>query len=144
MTLTQKLTIKSSAARQRLNELSAIEARSEEQNTELETVTAEFQKIEPELRAAIALEGAETATVETTVKPEDRELREILGKASVGSIVSHALRNKSTTGPEKELQDHFELSANEIPLELLRVEHRAVTPAPSEHVNNFGTLASCI
>ena len=134
MTNSQKLTIRSSAARQRLNELSAIEVRSEEQNTELETVTAEFQKIEPELRAAILLEGAEPATVETTLKPEDRELREILGKASAGSIISSALRNKSTTGAERELQDHYELAQNEVPLELLRtpVEHRAVTVAPSD------------
>ena len=132
MTISQKLTIKLSSARQKINELLGVEERSEDQNKELESLTADVQKTEPELRAAIASEGADE-TVETTVKPEDRELRELVDKASVGSIVSHALRNKSTSGPERELQDHFELSTNEIPLELLRtpVEHRAVTVAPS-------------
>ena len=132
MTNSQKLTIKLSSARQKLNELLTVEERTDEQTAELETLTAEVQKCEPELRAAIASEGEET-TVETTLKPEDRELREILGKASVGSIVSHALRNKATSGAERELQDHFELSTNEIPLELLRtpLESRAVTVAPS-------------
>ena len=133
MTLTQKLTIQLSTGRQKLNELLAVEERSAEQNVELETLTAEVQRTEPELRAAIASEG--DVVVETTVqKPEDRELRELVGKASIGSIVSHVLRNKGTSGAERELQDHFELATNEIPVELLRapMETRAVTVAPSD------------
>ena len=119
MTLTQKLTIQLSTGRQKLNELLAVEERSAEQNVELETLTAEVQKAEPELRAAITAEGEEV--VETTVqKPEDRELRALIGEASIGSIVSHVLRNKGTSGAERELQDHFELATNEIPVELLR------------------------
>ena len=57
MTASQKLTIKLSSARQKLNELLAIEERSEEQNTELETLTDSVQSLEPELRASIAAEG---------------------------------------------------------------------------------------
>ena len=133
MTISQKITIRLSSARQKLNELLAIEERSDEQTAELETLTAEVQKIEPELRAAIASEGAEVV-VETTQKPEDRELRELVGKASIGGIISHVLRHKTPVGAERELQDHLELSSNEIPVELLRtpVEHRAVTVAPSD------------
>ena len=134
MTISQKLTIKLSSARQKINALLGVEERSEDQNKELESLTADVQKTEPELRAAIASEGAETATVETTLKPEAREFREILGKASAGSIVSCVLRNKATSGAERELQDHFELSTNEVPLELLRtpLETRAVTVAPGD------------
>ena len=133
MTNAQRLTCELSKAKQRLNALSAGETLSEEETTEIETLSASVQQLEPQLRAAIVSEGAETATVETT-KPEDREFREILQKASAGSIISCALRNKSTVGPERELQDHYEISANEIPLELLRtpVEHRALTPAPTD------------
>ena len=133
MTLTQKLTIQLNTGRQKLNELLAVEERSAEQNVELETLTAEVQKCEPELRAAIASEGEEA--IETTVqKPEDRELRSLVGKASIGSIVSHTLRNKATSGAERELQDHFDVATNEIPLELLRApaEQRAITVAPSD------------
>ena len=132
MTNVQKITIRLSSARQKINELLSVEERTSDQNVELETLTAEIQTTEPELRAAIASEGADE-TVETTAKPEDRELRSLIGKASVGTIISSALRNKSTSGPERELQDHLEIATNEIPLDLLRtpVEHRAVTVAPS-------------
>ena len=116
-----------------VNELLAIEERSEEQNTELETLTDSVQSLEPELRASIAAEGEDV--VETTVEtPEGRELRSLIDKASIGGIVSHALRNKATSGADRELQDHYGCSGNEIPLELLRapVEARAITAAPSD------------
>ena len=114
MTKSQKLTIKLSSGRQKLNDLLAVEERSDEQNNELETLTAEVQKTEPELRAAIAAEGEEV--IETTVeKPEDRELRSLIGKASIGEIVSGTLRNKPAAGASKELQDHLGLASNEVP-----------------------------
>ncbi len=88
MTASQKSTIKLSSARQKLNELLAIEERSEEQNTELETLTDSVQSLEPELRASIAAAGEDV--VETTVEtPEGRELRSLIDKASIGGIVSH-------------------------------------------------------
>ena len=83
--------------------------------------------------------GRGRSTVETTtLKPEDRELRELWARPVRARIISCVLRHKSTSGSgaEKELQDHLELSSsNEIPsVELLRtpVEHRAVTVAPSD------------
>ena len=87
----------------------------------------------PELRAALLAEP-EKPEVTTDVKPEDRELRELIGKASIGEIVSGALRNKPADGASKELQEHYGLAGNEIPLELLRapVETRAITAAPSD------------
>ena len=47
----------------------------------------------------------------TDVKPEDRELRELIGKASIGEIVSGALRNKPAAGADrKSCKTHFGLS----------------------------------
>ena len=61
-----------SEKRQRLNELLGIvETRSEEQQGELETLTGEIQKLEPEMRAAIAAEP--DPVVETRVGDLDSE-----------------------------------------------------------------------
>ena len=92
-----------------------------------------LQTLDADLKAAI-LAAPEKPVVTTDVKPGDHELRELIGKASIGEIVSGALRNKATSGAERELQDHYGLSGNEVPLELLRapVEKRAVTTAPSD------------
>ena len=48
--------LKLSSARQRLNELLQVEKRSAEEQTEMETLTAEVSAKEPELRAALAAE----------------------------------------------------------------------------------------
>ena len=56
MTKTQTIQLRLSECRQRLNELLGVETRSDEENTELDTLTAEVSKREPELRAAIASE----------------------------------------------------------------------------------------
>ena len=56
MTTAQTLMLKLSSARQRLNELLQVETRSAEEQTEMETLTAEVSAKEPELRAALAAE----------------------------------------------------------------------------------------
>lgn len=136
MTAVQKLELKLSETRQKLNELLAIEERDEAQAKELESLTAKMRTLEPELRAALVLDAKVEPKVETTVEaPEHRELRELIGKASIGEIVSGALRNKPPAdGASRELQEHYGLAGNEIPLELLRapVETRALTAAPTD------------
>ena len=39
-----------------------------------------------------------------------------------------------TDGAEAELQTHLKIGPNQIPLDLLRIEERAVTPAPGSNV----------
>ena len=58
MTRKQKLLLEQSEKRQKINELLDKEDRSADENTELETLTARMQAMEPELRAAIVAEGA--------------------------------------------------------------------------------------
>ena len=132
MTLSQKLTIRLSSCRQKLNDLLGVEERSDEQNTELETLTAEVQKTEPELRAAIAAEGEEV--VETTVeKPEDRERRELRGKAKLSGFISAVLEDRRIDGAELECSQAFGCSGK-VPLEMFErrgVEERVLTPSPA-------------
>ena len=135
MTAKQKIELKMSEARSKLNALLDVEIseRSDDQKAEIGSLSESLQTLEPELRAAL-LAAPEKPEVTTDVKPEDRELRELIGKASIGEIVSGALRNKPADGASKELQGHYGLAGNEIPLELLRapVETRAITAAPSD------------
>lgn len=139
MTKAQSLTVKLSEVRQKLNTLLDVEERSDEQNTELETLTAEAQRLEPELRAAIVAEGdpAETRTT-TTETAEERERRELRSKATIGGYVGACLRNEPVTGAEAEFAAAMGC-AGSMPLEMLaplgvetraagESEERAVTP----------------
>ena len=43
-----------------------------------------------------------------------------------------AIEHRNTEGQTAELQKHFKLGANQIPLALMRAEERATTPAPGD------------
>ena len=103
MTRVQSLTLKLSETREKINGLLDIEERSDEQNAELSTLTAEAQRIEPELRAAIVAEGdpAETRTT-VTETPEEREKRELRSKATIGGWIGPLLRGEPVAGAEAE------------------------------------------
>ena len=69
---------------------------------------------------------------------EGRELRSLIDRANVGNIFECALEHRTTDGVEAELQAHFKLAANSIPLAML--ETRAVTPAPSDVGQNMSAI----
>ena len=66
----QKLQIRQSEIRQRLNELLGLETRTEEQTSELKTLTAEGSAIEPEVRAAIVSTPDPEEVITKTGDPE--------------------------------------------------------------------------
>ena len=113
-----------------------VETRSDEQQTEMEALTAEVSKREPELRAALA---AEPDPRETSVAgdPEARELAQLTERANAGVIIMAVTEKRNSIGAELELQQHHKLAENQIPISMLRVEQRAagVTTAPT----NVGT-----
>ena len=134
MTTAQTIMIRLSTCRQRINELLGVEDRSAEQNSEMEVMTKEVSAKEPELRAALA---SEVPTNETRVEgdAETRELQRLTTKANVGDIFAAALEHRNTEGETSELQKHFGLSTNQVPLEMLRinraVEERAAATVPA-------------
>ena len=132
MTAAQTLMIKLSSARQRLNELLQVETRSAEEQTEMETLTAEVSKREPELRAALAAEP-DPKEVLVDGDPEARELAQLTAKSNMGAIVLAVTEKRHCLGAELELQQAHGLAENQIPLDMLRVEQRAagVTTAPT-------------
>ncbi len=135
MTNLQKLTIRASEIRQRLNEISGLtgDALTTEIRSESDTLTTEYRDTETQLRAAvIADDGAPRSAVDDA---EARELANLTGRASIGRIVAGVVERRQSDGADLELQQHFGMPANVIPLDLLRdpaaVEHRAVTGTPS-------------
>ena len=104
MTKSQKITIRLSECRQKLNELLQVDDRTDEQQTELERLTGDVQKLEPELRAAIAAEpDPQTTTTQTEhADPETRERLELRGRARLGNFLQAALRGRVLDGVEGE------------------------------------------
>ena len=133
-----KLTLRLSEIRQSLNDLLAVEQRSEAQQSAMESLTAEAQKLEPELRAALVAEGdAEQRAAENFQEgqnPEDVELRALIAGSTLADVIEATIERRATTGRTSEYQQHLNLGSTQVPLALLRdrgVEFRQVTPAPS-------------
>ena len=135
MTPAQTIMLKLSSARQRLNELLQVETRSEDETAEMEKLTSFVSAKEPELRAALAAEDDKRAVVTPTADAETRELQRLTERANVGDIFAATVEHRSTEGETSELQKHFGLSANQVPLEMLRinraVEERAAATVPA-------------
>ena len=140
MTNTQKLTIRASEIRQRLNAISTLDgdAITEQVQAEEIKLQTEYRETETKLRAAIASDPEPVATFSAGTA-EGRELRMLTARADLGAIFQAALDRGTPQGETRELQEHHGLGPNQIPLDMLRQADRrqefAVTPAPG----NVGT-----
>ena len=133
MTKTQQVQLRQSEVRQKLNELLGVEARTDEQTTELETLTSEAQSLEVEFRAAVAAEPADDDGTRTpTGDPEERERIEIRSKARLTNYVSAAANGEAFSGAEAEFASAMGCRGNHMPIDMLMAsrepEERAVTP----------------
>ncbi len=139
MTNTQKLTIRASEIRQRLNEIAGLEgdALTDEIRAESDGLTTEYRDCETRLRAAIAAEPGSVETRVETMDAEARERLELRGRVSLGSYLTAALAGRIPSGPEAEFSAAFKAKPGEIPMDLWEAdrpaatEHRASTPAPN-------------
>ena len=136
MTARQKLEIRRSEIRKRLGEISELtgDALTEEITGERDGLMTELRDSESQLQAAIAAETRDDQLRgdQRNHDGEGAELRDLQARFSMGRVVDVLSRRGVQDGAEKELQDHFNLEGNQIPLESLRLaEHRAVTPGPT-------------
>ena len=138
MKASQRIALEMSTKREALNALLSADELSDEQRAEMGVLTTRMQQLEVEARAAILAEDETTVTRTDVVDGEDRELRSLIGRANVGNIFEAALEHRATVGPEAELQGHYHLAANAIPLAML--ETRAVTPAPGQVAQNQAAI----
>ncbi len=140
MKASQKIALLMSEKREKLNSLLAVDNLTDEQRAEMGDLTTRLQELEVEGRAAIVVEDETTITTTTATDQdgEGRELRSLIDRANIGAIFESVLEHRASDGAEAEIQAHFKLAANAIPLALL--ESRAVTPAPA----NVGANQSAI
>ena len=145
MTKRQKLELRASEIRAKLSELAGVEALTDEQRGEIDTLRNEYSDTERRIQAAsIADDQPEGREVRT----EDKELIDLIAGADVGAIFTAALEHRATDGRTAELQEHLGLGSNQVPLALLRgappVEARAVTPAPSDVGTNQAPIIPAV
>ena len=111
MTKKAQLAIELSTKRQRVNELLGLPdgELTTEQRSEMDGLTVRLQEIEPELRAAIVAE--ETAQTVSTGEgtAEEREMRAMVDRASVGAIFAAVVEHRATEGPEASYRSHLGL-----------------------------------
>ena len=143
MTTLQKITLRLSEVRSRLNEISGLEgeALTGEVTAESDTLQTEYKDLETRHRAAITAEP-DQAEVLVEGDAETRELAQLTAKANVGDILSSAtFEKRQTSGESAELQKHYGLGSHQVPLEMLRinraVEERDSCDGPGEHRRRF-------
>ena len=145
MTPRQKIELRQSEVRQRLNELVDIDAPTEEQTAELETLSKESGSLETRQRAAI-LSEPDGSTPTPSEDGEGRELREIRNRADFGAYIAAALERRSVVnGAELELNQAMHIPLNDFPLEMLLgdVETRAAIPTAMHKAISRRGLTDC-
>ena len=135
MTKAQKLELRASEIRERLNELQAVDDLTDEQRGEMDTLTRAYRDVETRKRAAMVTEADDVKRkAEEYASAPDRELRErveLRSRASLGRYLMAAQRGRIPDGPEAELSAAAGIDDG-IPLELwdVDIETRAVTGSP--------------
>ena len=138
MTPIQTLEIRAGEIRQRLSAIGGMAELTGETRSEMDKLKLEYTDNDSK-RAALTISG-DAPVVHTleTRSSEGRELRSLIHRANVGEIFDAALSKRSVDGASAEIQQHYGLDQNQIPLALLvktwpdndELETRAVTPAP--------------
>ena len=150
MTPLQKITIRLSEVRTRLNEISALEgdALTAEIRAEADTLATEYGDLETRHRSAIIAsdDDAEPRDIDpgtATLDAEHRARLELRSKCRVGSFIQAALSGRQLAGAEAELARETGLDG--IPAELWNpVEERAITPAPGTVGINLAPIVASV
>ena len=131
-----KVKIRRSEIRERMNVIGGLEDISEAVIAEEKELRSEYQKLEVRQRAAEIGADLDDKQAKEAFQDDDKkgkELAELIQGASIGRIFYAAVERRATDGKEAEVQGHFKLSDNQIPLAMLRgPEHRALTAAPAD------------
>ena len=116
-----KLEVRQREIRSRLAELSQLEKLTDEHREESRKLVRESVDIDTKLNAL---------AVENETETRDSQREELESRCDIGRVFDAVSEHRVTDGAERELQTEVGLHANQIPLSMLRMEHREVTPAP--------------
>lgn len=107
MTNSQKIQLRQSEVRERLNELSGLKGDSftAEHRSEVDTLSKEFQDLEAKFRAAIIAETEAVPPIDREGS-EGKEIREMVRRSSLAAYLSEAVNQSPLSGssPESELR----------------------------------------
>ena len=139
MTPIQTLEIRAGEIRKRLSDIGSMAELTDETRSELDKLKLEYSDNDSR-RAALTIAGDAPVTHIETRSAEGREFRALVNKGNVGEIFDAALGKRAVDGASAELQKHYGLDPNQVPLALLvrswpdadKLETRAVTPAPGD------------
>ena len=131
MTNAQKIALRMSQVRQRLNEISGLEgdAFTAEIRSESGTLQSEFHDLETRHQAAI-IANPEPTIEAVTDDAEARELRELQGRVRLTNYTGAALEMRGVSGAELEFNQALDLNGSQFPLRLLvhdEIERRTET-----------------
>ena len=106
MTNAQRLEVRASKIRSRLNELSGIETGelTEETRSEMDSLEIEYADVERQKRAAILAGDTPEIPEPETATSEQREIDALIGRAEIRSYLTAAASGVSVTGAELELR----------------------------------------
>ena len=138
MTPTQRLEIRSGEIRQRLATIGAMEELDDETRSELDSLKTEYGDVDNR-RAALTIASDAPVTHTEVRSSQGREFRALVDKSNVGEIFDAALGKRPVDGASAEIQKHYGLDSNQVPLAMLvkdwpdeELETRAATAAPAD------------
>lgn len=132
MTLLQRLRIRASELRQKLNELAEVESPTDEQRAAMDSTGAQFRDVETRLRAAEAGSGGDGDG--DAGDGGGDTLGRLIGRVEFRRYLAAAASGGEVDGAERELREHFQLAPGTVPwAALLPIEQRAdaVTASPA-------------
>ena len=142
MTNSEKLAVRISEIRQRLNEIAGLEddAMTDEVRAEADALAGEYRNKETQHRSAVIAEANEQRAAAEDFNAGDgdgekAEIRALRGRVRVGEYVGAAIDQRMADGAEAELNAALGMRGNAFPLSLLApapVEARATTDTDSQ------------
>ena len=141
MTPLQTLAVRAGELRARLGELGGMAELSEENQRELDSLRSEYMTNERQQGALTIAGDVMPEPVETRDDAQGREIRRLLARANLGTMLGNIMEQKPFEGAEKEVNDHYAMSYRQIPVTMLRdwaqpLETRARTEAPANVQGN--------
>ena len=138
MTPLMELEIRAGEIRKRLSAIGGMAELTDEIRSEMDTLSREYADNDTKQAALKIGSIAAPPPIETRTS-EGRDFRQLVTRANLGVIFDNVINHRSVDGATAELQKHFGLDTNQVPLSLLvrswpteELETRAVTPAPGE------------
>ena len=133
MTTEQKIALRLSEVRSRLNEIAGMDELTDETRSESDALATEYKDLEIRNQAAIIAAGERETRMAQSPDAETRERMALRSQASLTNFLTAAAAGRRVSGAEAELRDAAGVADGAIPLELwdtAEVETRAVTDAP--------------